>query len=459
MEETKRRKTRRAIETCPVCCEQYTRAVRKPLECSMCQFSACITCYKRYLTESPTPKCMGANCDHEFDREFLDTHFPRIWINGEYKMHRENVLVDMEMARMPTSQHLVTNFRIANALKTTMRLEEEERQNIKQRIREIEINKWNQMARHGRIRESRYNSDGFVGGQDTGIGGSAAARNFVRKCPVDECRGFLSSALKCGVCDTFACKDCLGVVGPTRDFQHVCDPAAVETVRYLRSETRPCPKCHIAISKIDGCDQMFCVYCQTAFSWRTGQISANTRIHNPEYFRWLRERSVTGEIPVDAGANINPCGNDGAVEIGGYELDQHLRRIGASKEDSALIMRRLQNVRHAQMDLDNMANPNVPADHLDLRLKYLLGEFSRDDLKRRLALREKRREKEISIRNLYTILVSVTNENYVDFVRNGNGSAADLLEKMETLLEFIDTGLDSICKRFTCTIYRNWTRA
>jgi hypothetical protein len=33
-------------------------------------------------------------------------------------------------------------------------------------------------------------------------------RQFVRACPVADCRGFLSTAWKCGMCDNWTCPDC-----------------------------------------------------------------------------------------------------------------------------------------------------------------------------------------------------------------------------------------------------------
>lgn len=78
-------------------------------------------------------------------------------------------------------------------------------------------------------------------------------RTFVRPCPVNECRGFLSTAWKCGMCENFTCPHCHEVKGKSRDAPHVCLQENVETAKLLAKDTRPCPNCGTRIFKISGC--------------------------------------------------------------------------------------------------------------------------------------------------------------------------------------------------------------
>ena len=78
-------------------------------------------------------------------------------------------------------------------------------------------------------------------------------REFIMRCPAENCRGFLSTAYKCGTCDSWACKDCAVCLGKDNEVEHTCNPEMVESAKAIRSETRPCPKCGTRIFKIDGC--------------------------------------------------------------------------------------------------------------------------------------------------------------------------------------------------------------
>lgn len=438
------------MTSCPVCCETFTKTVRKAVTCAACHYAACTGCYRRYLTEKLDAGCM--RCTHPFDRVFLNTTFSKAWIKGEYTRHRENILLDIELARMPTSQHLVANYRVAQTLRETMRAEADERARLRARLREIDINKWNQLARLRRIENSRYASDGIVA--DAGADRAAASTNYARACPAEGCRGFLSQTMQCGVCESYACRDCMSAIGPARDVRHACDPAAVQTARYIRSETRACPKCRIAISKVDGCDQMFCVYCQTAFSWRTGDVVTTGRIHNPEYFRWLRDHSATGEIDRHAGGAGPACGGgpDPIVEVRYVLVARAVSARTTVREHDDAVMNAFSRLRHIQfVEINRLDDPAVPADHSFLRIRYLLGSITRDDMKKELARLERRREKHTSLRLCYETLIAVSNDYFLEFVRPDSAtSVMDLLDSLREICAFATASLAAACKMFDC---------
>lgn len=129
-------------------------------------------------------------------------------------------------------------------------------------------------------------------------------REFIMRCPGVDCRGFLSTAYKCGTCSKKTCSACTEIIADEEE--HVCKPESVESTKAIKKETKPCPKCAAPIYKIDGCDQMWCTNggCNTAFSWNTGAVVAG-RVHNPHYYEWVR-RTGGGAAPREIG-DI-PCG-------------------------------------------------------------------------------------------------------------------------------------------------------
>lgn len=125
-------------------------------------------------------------------------------------------------------------------------------------------------------------------------------KTFIMRCQINGCEGYLSQQYKCGLCTKYTCSSCYM---PKND-NHTCNPDDVASTKMIKDETRPCPKCSTRIYKIDGCDQMWCTDCKTAFSWKTG-IIVNGNIHNPHYYEYLR--NTQGNVP-RADEPYNPCG-------------------------------------------------------------------------------------------------------------------------------------------------------
>jgi ribosomal protein S27AE len=83
----------------------------------------------------------------------------------------------------------------------------------------------------------------------------------------------------------WACSQCHEMKGGTRDNDtHIYKEESIATARFLHADTKHCPSCGAPVFKIEGCDQVFCTQCHTAFSWNTGRAETGT-IHNPHYMR------------------------------------------------------------------------------------------------------------------------------------------------------------------------------
>ncbi len=84
-----------------------------------------------------------------------------------------------------------------------------------------------------------------------------------------------------------ACSQCGEPVILDKRGEHQCKKENIESIQELRKDCKQCPQCTIWISKIDGCNQMFCTECITPFDWTTGKVIKRTFFHNPHYNEYL----------------------------------------------------------------------------------------------------------------------------------------------------------------------------
>ena len=137
-----------------------------------------------------------------------------------------------------------------------------------------------------------------------------------------DCRGFSSFQWKCGICQQWCCPECHEIIGQDRHAEHTYHPDNVASATLLANDTKSCPCCGMGIYRIEGCDQLFCKLCHTAFSWQTGRIETQ-RIHNPHYYEWLRQRG-DGEIPREQGDMI--CGLELTDRVS-YLICNYLKKL------------------------------------------------------------------------------------------------------------------------------------
>jgi hypothetical protein len=220
--------------------------------------------------------------------------FPNTWVSKGWKDMNAKVGVDREKALFPATMGIVAELKVKAAIKAEI-------SQIKVEQRAMDIRKWNleiQLRNGGDVIAEKSVSNG-------------------RKCPDPECRGYLSTQWKCGLCEKWACHECHVIKGDTRDADHTCDPDTLATAKLLDKDTKPCPKCATPIHKIEGCDQMWCTQCHTGFSWRRGTIE--NHVHNPHYYEWARQNGALGRAPRNVGDF--ECGRD----IGDYSTLRVIR--------------------------------------------------------------------------------------------------------------------------------------
>ena len=261
--------------TCSVCCDPFTKQLRKPIVCpvSTCGYSACHNCYKTFLTTDgiTSSKCM--QCNTEFTVAFLKQHFAESFIKKELRQKFTDVLVQRQVAQLPMSQ--------PNAERELMAREKsKEIAQIDELVKSLTIQK---RILQDDVRFLRNTRNHTRDGEEVAT--------FQHKCCDSNCPGFVSASWKCGICNKFSCTHCHEVKGTTREEveAHACNPETVESIKFLKTDTKPCPSCGIYIHKTEGCDQMFCTSCKQLWSWNTGRIEK--RGHNPHYLEWMRSRN------------------------------------------------------------------------------------------------------------------------------------------------------------------------
>lgn len=419
---------------CPICIETFTGTTRKEIVCPFCNYKTCIKCMKQHILNQQNPNCM--NCHIEFNREFIDLNMTKNFRTKELKQHRENVLLEREKSLLPaTIVYAEQEIEKRKMEKDCQALEDK----IKELQNEIEVIKTSITRRrtlyYGVINNTRTN--GMIAST------SQERRAFVKPCVVSECRGFLSTQYKCGICDVWVCPDCHEIKKEQKDEDHKCNPDTVETIKMIKKETKPCPKCGVVISKIDGCSQMWCVECHTTFDWNTGRETNTTNIHNPHYYEWVR-RNNNGVVPRNP-LDVNPCADGRLPYVGSitgmYPNDTTTRRITS-------LLRILNHLRDYEV-VRNYVN-GIEAENRDLRVLYLVNEVSEDVWKRKLQQREKKKDFKLAKSQVCEMIITVAGQ-YMNEMANTRLHITRVLQiekDLQKIVEYYNESMKNVLDRF-----------
>ncbi len=423
---------------CSVCCETLNNSYRSNVECPHCKYKVCAECCSTYLCDTPEyAHCM--NCKKGWDRGFMSQYISKAFVKGRYKAAREKHLLDKEMALMPATQIDVECIRYKQKQERKMR-------EIAKEIGSLQVERgrmWTVDLQSLKIAQ-QLEIDIFVLKKKQDIcrfkldhtdSKVNPKKTFIRKCGGDACKGFLSTQWKCGLCEKYTCKDCLEV--KLSDQEHTCDPDAVETAKLLATDSKPCPSCGTVIFKIDGCDQMYCVMCHTAFSWRSGHIVTG-RIHNPHYFEYRNAMNM----------QIREIGD---VPCGGMPLLRHMPAPPPHIYDDVWGAYRL--CIHIQEEtIPRLA----PRDTKQFRIDYLMGYLSEAGLKSDLQRIEKANSKKLEYRLIYSMFSDVA----IDLYRNVTlvSQYEQLVVEMKNLVNYANDQFVRIADAFGCKPPRIWAQ-
>jgi hypothetical protein len=231
-----------------------------------------------------------------------------------------------------------------------------------------------------------------------------APKQFIRKCLDTDCRGFLSTAWKCGLCELNFCSKC----HQTKSTPHECNPDDVATIVHLAKESKPCPKCHMPISRIDGCNQVWTPCCKIAFNWATGKIEMGV-IHSPEYFAYLRrtgQHIARQQGDVLRGGDCLPATFQELHEVNMYFKKPPPMTIHLIKRDCYNIEFEYCRENPACLEIDNSK----------YGVRYLLGEITQKQWERSVCVASRARERFLRMIDIYktftTVMVELMNILY-----------------------------------------------
>jgi len=475
--------------SCPICIENYTNVVRTKISCNFCAYHSCKGCVQKYLLSQATDAhCMS--CRTGWNREFLDMNLTKAFRTGPWREHIKTMLVsrekatlagyqkyavalnNMEIYRAKLSEILKINLSIANDISKcrtklyaypTNYVKKENSSETKLAIRAehtatideyTELNKKFLDSEFDRTINSTYLAieeniyfDRY---------GPEERKEFIMKCVKDECRGFLSSAYKCELCGCYVCKECMIIKKEKNDDSHSCKDSDKKSVALIRKETKPCPRCGIRISKIDGCDQMWCTAseCGTAFSWNSGKVISGT-IHNPHYYDWVR-RNNNGVVPRNPGEVL--CGGLPEYRVLNRLL---LNTLHVPTQDINVIFdihRCINDIQHARLPM----HPQTRAADMfkEIHCDFLRAKINEDDWKQSLFLKENRFEKKQQIGQVLQTFVTAATEVfrslYADMVNMGTvldiKKIKDRLDEFNALRAYINTTLENLGLQMLCAV-------
>ena len=407
-------------EVCNVCCDDKIEFI----SCVYCTDKACTSCYETFLLDRPQSCCMF--CSKAWNHEFIQKNFRNGFVDGKYKVHKKKVIFEREKALFPDTQLEIEKTKEGEKIKEIINEKKKQIKKIKDEIFELEMS----------LRAPRNNEEKE----------EKETRTFNVFCAAKDCKGFLNNKYICGLCETKHCKECRVILDEDDDEEeHKCDPNTVATIKALQKETKPCPKCATPIFKIEGCDQMWCTQCHTAFSWKHGRIETG-HVHNPHYWQYLQKqgKDLDAVRRMERGQHVvNRC----ETLQDAYATMQH-RGYGE-------ICRLFTHI--FNYDLPRITVPDYVTSNFDIRKKFLLNEIDEKHFKTTLHAREKKALYTGELRQIVQMYYDVGKDILLKAYRlyttnsrtfNASNRMNEIFKELNELSEYTNTQIENLSERF-----------
>lgn len=496
------------MSSCIICCNTIKRKTSLT-KCPYCDFQSCKDCVCQYILSQSGKNAKCMSCNKEFTRNDLLNITNRTFVDKDYKVHRQKIFYEREKSLLPDTQPLIQvelairKLRIDNSSlwnefklirknlnnvtneyyniyykqqslirinileptdenKQNIENVKEELNNIKEQIKQLReihknINTTHNLNKRQLARMVLSLSRGEIPPDIINDEVKKQKRVFIKPCPVADCRGFLNSSYKCGTCETNVCPKCHEILNE----DHTCKDSDIESAKIIMKETKPCPKCAVPIFKIDGCDQMWCSICKTAFSWKTGELVTG-RIHNPHYYDYMRNNGTIqreiGDIPcggqVDIDTLITWLNNHSLLKKDTMPVLRRLARVAINYDSPIIhviftIYRLIAHISDVELARYRI---NVYYNNCDLRILFLLKEIDEPKFIKIIQQREKHNDKKLEIFQILEMFVNISNDIFRNYVLSTDLKPLDLIDEIEKLRVYTNGCLEKIKDCYKCVI-------
>lgn len=450
-------------DPCNICLEFYNKKIKidenesyytgNKITCIKCDYSTCAHCTSRYLLDSKNDAhCM--NCKTTWDRNFLMDNFTKQFVNKNYKKHREETLFEREKALLPATMEEIEK---ENKIIELTEEKERYRKKMEEELYNFDVKIWNLQHSSGKQKKER--------------------NRFIKRCTVEGCKGFLSTQWKCGICSTYTCKCCHEIIGKRNRLpdgeleelpEHTCNEDNIKTAMLIQKDCKNCPKCPAVIYKIDGCNQMWCTECHTAFDWRTGDIITG-HFHNPHWYAWIRENN-NGNVPREP--DDIPCGGN----IGFVPFSQHLQRVKNDRNVYSFnnmiynvdyvisflcsLHRMCNHLTHdtiRSLDATALLNDDeyIYNTNRDLRKKLLRNQITDEYFKREIQKNEKKRLKCLNFKQIYQTFITASHDMFRNIYNtNSLKNIINYSSQLILFINYINKQLENHHKVYNCVSWQ-----
>ena len=329
---------------CNICSES-----KKTIRCCFCEESACIECIHTWLFEINSPACMFCR------KEWSLSDLQRMLSNKWFKTIRSETLIrEFKLSCEEEKRHILESMGLRKKTEEeleTVRLEQRKAISVLREIDEKVVKLKNIIDFPHLYRNTHLRGP----------------------CQNNGCPANLNDNNFCELCDRYTCLDCKEVFGT----KHKCNQLIKASNSEIVRSCHECPVCNVNITKIEGCDQMWCTQCKTSFDWKTNRIiKLTSRFHNPHY----QQQETDDEVKI---------------------LEENLNKVTYAKLRSILIKNE-QKLEYSQTFVFNLLNVKKNCSEMMFTINYLRTKISQNT---DIELKVKYVERQVSDSDVSRILV------------------------------------------------------